>query len=110
METLSFIKIQNDLTREEFTEKFKLGFVGRKFNGECSYGLSDGVNVICCPHINSCGDNKSCKVCWEDAILKAEFKNKDILLKRINDCKTLKELEILSLDSSLCQLASKLCL
>jgi len=59
MEILSFIKIQNDLTREEFTERFKLGYVGRKFNGERSYGLSDGVTIISYPHINSCGDNKS---------------------------------------------------
>jgi len=98
MEILSFIKIQNDLTREEFTERFKLGYVGRKFNGESSYGLSDGITIISCPHINSCGGNRNCKRCWDDAILNAEFKNKDILFENINSCKTIKELEILSMD------------
>jgi len=75
MEILSFIKIQNDLTREEFTERFKLGYVGRTFNGTNSFALSDGKTIICCPHINSCGDNMSCKMCWEGAIFNAEFKN-----------------------------------
>jgi len=37
-------------------------------------------------------------MCWDDVITNAEFKNKDVLYENINNCKTLKELEILSMD------------
>ncbi|MCB2296136.1 hypothetical protein LGK95_22070 [Clostridium algoriphilum] len=98
MEILSFIKIQNDLTREEFNNRFKIEFIGTKPNGEASYGLSDGAVVVSCPHINCCGINGNCKKCWENAMLKAEFKYKDLLLGNIKNCKTIKELDILTMD------------
>ncbi|GEM_PF-3203193 len=45
-----------------------------------------------------CGINDNCKKCWQNAVLKAEFKNKDLLLENIKNCKTTKELDILTMD------------
>ncbi|GEM_PF-5834705 len=48
MEILSFIKIQNDLTKEEFIKKFKIKRIGFKLSGDIDYILSDkdGTEVI----------------------------------------------------------------